>query len=443
MNKPIVAFLGHIDSGKTTIIEKIISCKLTTNEAYGITENIASYEMPSFVLLDTLGHSVGNIFKEYIISNAYLVCVVVSIVKGLQVETSNILKILADRKKQFAIILNKADLIPEDQLEEVCLNIKVAVEEHNIDLDHVKFFYSSKDKTLDVNNILSSFSSTTLTHLELIENISKQQKGFPYSIKVINAKESSLIQYFNYEVSIDRWYTNSKCFKRATNEIIKFGKVKEIITHKNNFSKPNFVIFNIVSYANTMNNLIILNQIIQNINDKITHLNLFLNLVEEEVVSKVKLSLSNTKSNIVQVCYKVDCDSLNVGNFIKANAIYDMETELIKYVINNLIRKFNKIKVVATFDVLNKAILGCNCLQNISQDDKVIIINDNIDLVEALEKSTLHNIQSIYIGSNKVEAVYPKLNAGLLLDNNKIISKIIPYIKTSYSIYLIPNENKK
>ncbi len=132
IRQPIVAVLGHVDSGKTSILDNIRGTGVQGREAGGITQHIgASYlptevikktcgplyekiaksqqQVPGILVIDTPGHEVFTNLRTRGGSAADIAILVVDVNKGFQPQTNESLKILESRKVPFVIALNKVD----------------------------------------------------------------------------------------------------------------------------------------------------------------------------------------------------------------------------------------------------------------------------------------------------------------------------------------------
>ena len=133
-DRPIVAVLGHVDSGKTSILDKIRGTGVQGREAGGITQHIGAsflpdetiekicgslYEklgntetkIPGLLVIDTPGHEVFTNLRARGGSAADIAILVVDINRGFQPQTNESLKILESRKVPFVVALNKVDMI--------------------------------------------------------------------------------------------------------------------------------------------------------------------------------------------------------------------------------------------------------------------------------------------------------------------------------------------
>ncbi|MDD3244707.1 MAG: GTP-binding protein, partial [Candidatus ainarchaeum sp.] len=132
--QPIITIMGHIDSGKTTFLDKVKGTAIVSKEAGKITQHIGATEItidvinnfcghlakkfnfelniPGLLFIDTPGHNAFDNLRERGGSLADLVVLVVDINKGLQAQDIETLNILKMYKVPFIIAANKIDLMP-------------------------------------------------------------------------------------------------------------------------------------------------------------------------------------------------------------------------------------------------------------------------------------------------------------------------------------------
>lgn len=129
-----MAVLGHVDSGKTSLLDKIRGTGVQAREAGGITQHIGasflptdvikkvcgplfakmagnSQEIPGLLVIDTPGHEIFTNLRARGGSAADIAILVVDVNRGFQPQTNESLKILQSRKVPFVIALNKVDMI--------------------------------------------------------------------------------------------------------------------------------------------------------------------------------------------------------------------------------------------------------------------------------------------------------------------------------------------
>lgn len=134
LRQPVVVVLGHVDSGKTSLLDKIRGTAVQAREVGGITQHIgASFfpievikqisgnlflnlakseaRIPGLLVIDTPGHEVFANLRIRGGSAADIAIVVIDVNKGLEAQTIESIDILKKRKVPFVIALNKVDLI--------------------------------------------------------------------------------------------------------------------------------------------------------------------------------------------------------------------------------------------------------------------------------------------------------------------------------------------
>lgn len=131
---PIVCVLGHVDHGKTSLLDKIRKTKVTKREAGGITQHIGASEIPTEVIkkvskdllgilkadlkipgilvIDTPGHEAFTSLRKRGGALADIAILVVDINEGFKPQTIEAINILKQNKTPFVVAANKLDLIP-------------------------------------------------------------------------------------------------------------------------------------------------------------------------------------------------------------------------------------------------------------------------------------------------------------------------------------------
>ena len=134
IRQPIVSFLGHVDSGKTSLLDKVRGTGVQGREAGGITQHIGAsflpvetiqkicgplyeklskveHKIPGILVIDTPGHEVFTNLRSRGGSAADIAILVVDANRGFQPQTNESLKILESRKVPFVVALNKTDMV--------------------------------------------------------------------------------------------------------------------------------------------------------------------------------------------------------------------------------------------------------------------------------------------------------------------------------------------
>ena len=132
IRQPIVTVVGHVDHGKSSILDYFRGTHFQEEEAGGITQKISytkfpleqikkmcpliekkdvNLEIPGFLFIDTPGHAAFTNLRKRGGSLADLAILVVAVKEGIKPQTAEVLQILKTYKTPFLIALNKIDSI--------------------------------------------------------------------------------------------------------------------------------------------------------------------------------------------------------------------------------------------------------------------------------------------------------------------------------------------
>src|SRR5919204_3955973 len=129
--QPIVSVLGHVDHGKTSLLDKIRGSTVASREAGAITQHIGASEMPldairevcgplmgqrefkvpGLLFIDTPGHHAFSSLRARGGALADIAVLVVDINEGFKPQTKEAVSILRKNRTPFVVAANKLDLI--------------------------------------------------------------------------------------------------------------------------------------------------------------------------------------------------------------------------------------------------------------------------------------------------------------------------------------------
>ncbi|MGD0159946.1 MAG: translation initiation factor IF-2 [Candidatus Bathyarchaeia archaeon] len=132
--QPIVCVLGHVDSGKTSLLDRIRKTSVQAREVGGITQHIgASFfpvetlgqlvgsalsrvngeiEIPGLLIIDTPGHEAFANLRKRGGSVADIAILVINVLRGFEAQTYECVEILKARKTPFLVAANMMDRVP-------------------------------------------------------------------------------------------------------------------------------------------------------------------------------------------------------------------------------------------------------------------------------------------------------------------------------------------
>lgn len=110
---PIVAVMGHVDHGKTSLLDAILGQKVVEGEAGGITQHISAYQTVrknrSITLLDTPGHEAFAALRQHGATLTDVVIIVVAADDGVKPQTVEAIRFARTANAKIVVAINKID----------------------------------------------------------------------------------------------------------------------------------------------------------------------------------------------------------------------------------------------------------------------------------------------------------------------------------------------
>jgi len=110
---PVVVVMGHVDHGKTTLLDYIRKTSVAKRESGGITQSVGAYEInhagEMITFIDTPGHEAFSKMRERGAKIADLAVLVVAADDGVNAQTKEVIKTLMKNELPFVVAINKID----------------------------------------------------------------------------------------------------------------------------------------------------------------------------------------------------------------------------------------------------------------------------------------------------------------------------------------------
>lgn len=115
---PVVAIMGHVDHGKSSLLDYIRNSNIVAGEAGGITQHIAAYEVShkdasgsikKITFIDTPGHAAFSHMRNRGARIADIAILIVSAEEGVKTQTSEAIKTILQEKVPYIVAITKTD----------------------------------------------------------------------------------------------------------------------------------------------------------------------------------------------------------------------------------------------------------------------------------------------------------------------------------------------
>lgn len=113
LRPPVVAVMGHVDHGKTTLLDTLLNKKTVEREAGGITQHISAYQLKHddriITFLDTPGHEAFAAIRQHGAMLTDIVIIVVAADDGVKPQTIEAINFAKSANAKIIVAINKID----------------------------------------------------------------------------------------------------------------------------------------------------------------------------------------------------------------------------------------------------------------------------------------------------------------------------------------------
>ena len=165
---PIVTIMGHVDHGKTSLLDKIRNTNVVSGESGGITQHIGAYEIvhkkKNVTFIDTPGHAAFTDMRARGANVTDIVVLIVAADDGVMPQTKEAISHAKSAKVPIIVAINKCDKPEADvkKIKEQLLGEELIVEELSGDIQCVEV---SAETGLNLDQLLDSI----ILQAELLE----------------------------------------------------------------------------------------------------------------------------------------------------------------------------------------------------------------------------------------------------------------------------------
>ena len=413
---PIVVILGHVDHGKTSLLDYIRKTRVALKEAGGITQSIGASQVitksgKKITFIDTPGHAAFNLMRSRGSKVADIAVLIVAADAGVQPQTKEAIEHIRASELPFIVALTKVDL-PTANIESTLGQLEtegILLEKRGGDVPWIEL--SSKtgkgvDDLLETISLLADVNEIEGDPKKALEAVvietSKDKSGPLVNVVIRNGtmKVKETLYMENGCAKIKNLKTDKgnvkEVFPGDPVQILGFDLLPDVGTklfstvfdnkEKKEIEKSNIEVNKdqigvIIKAQNTGCLEAILNQVPK----EIIVLNSGIGEINESDVLLAKASGSETilafeskvSSSVVKLA---EAEGVTIHSF---KVIYELFQTLENMVKDTKIEIIGKAEIIGIFPFNNKKIAGCKVLQGkINKNSKLKIVRDEKDLGE-------------------------------------------------------------
>jgi translation initiation factor 5B len=260
--QPILSVLGHVDSGKTTLLDNIRESKIVEGEAGGITQMIGATEIPlntvenvcgdllqqldtdltipGLLFIDTPGHAAFSSLRKRGGSISDIAVLVIDVEEGVQPQTEEAIKILKDSQTPFVIALNKIDMIPGWKTEDECFSRNLKNQSESIRQKLDEEIYELMADLNDYGFVIDRFDRVDnfTEKIGVVPISAKTGEGLPELLMVVSGLAQN---YLSDQLEIEEG--DGKATVLEVSEQKGFGKTIDVIHYDGIIRKNDKLVF--------------------------------------------------------------------------------------------------------------------------------------------------------------------------------------------------------
>ncbi|EUD67097.1 translation initiation factor IF-2 [Plasmodium inui San Antonio 1] len=238
---PVVTILGHVDHGKTTLLDRFRNSNMAQNEIGGITQKLGAFEVVDketnrkITFLDTPGHSVFKKIRQRCAQCTDLIILVISLDDGIMSETVECIQLAKRFNIPLIIAANKIDKFGSD-LEKiskslVAYDVITEMEENG----HVPIVPISAKENINIDKLrkcilqLSDSLNLMCDYGSLCSAYVLEKKIHPSRGKLLTLVCKSGTLKINSYLLIGHMYTKVKQIYNCNNQLVRKAYPSEVI----------------------------------------------------------------------------------------------------------------------------------------------------------------------------------------------------------------------